>query len=74
MRKVKREHGTRSEIKIYRSTRYAEEFGPPLFLKPLYTQEITSFSRALAKQFFTREVENRSIRYVALVMNLLFSE
>jgi hypothetical protein len=45
--------------------------GPPLFLRPLFTKEITSFSLALTKHLFSKKVGSRSIRFLRLVTKLL---
>jgi hypothetical protein len=39
----------------------SETIGPTLFLEPLSTQEITGFSRVLAKYLFPTEIEDRAI-------------
>jgi hypothetical protein len=48
--------------------------GRPLFLKPLYAQEITGFSQATAKHFFTRRSSIVRFASLRLVTKLLFSE
>jgi hypothetical protein len=39
----------------------SKKIRPTLFLKPLSAQEITRFSRVLAKYLFTREIDDRAI-------------
>jgi hypothetical protein len=48
--------------------------GRPLFLKPLYAQEITGLSQATAKHFFTRRSSIVRFASLRLVTKLLFSE